>query len=252
MNVESTSALVTGGASGLGEATAVALAAAGAYVVIVDRDPDRGHDVATRVGGCFAAADVADADQVGAAVALAAQRSPLRTLVNCAGISRPARTVSRSGKPQDFADFKRVIDVNLLGTFNCLRLAAAAMTQADADPDGQRGVIINTASAAAFEGQVGQAAYSASKGGVVAMTLPIARDLAIFGIRVNTIAPGLFDTPIFEGGQHIKDQLLAHQQFPARAGAPAEFADMVLSVVANDFLNGSVIRLDGAARLPAQ
>ncbi|MGV0739753.1 SDR family NAD(P)-dependent oxidoreductase [Mycobacterium syngnathidarum] len=252
MDIAGTSAVVTGGASGLGEATVSALADAGMHVVVIDHDSTRGVRVANEVRGTFVAADVADENAVGAAVAAAVDHGPLRVLVNCAGISRPARTVSRKGEPFNFETFRHVIDVNLLGTFNCLRLAAAAMVRAEADPTGQRGVIINTASSAAFEGSVGQSAYSASKGGVVSMTLPIARDLAIFGIRVNTIAPGLFDTPIFTGGEHIKAQLLDCQVFPTRAGAPSEFAQLVMSSIANDYLNGSVIRLDGGARLPVR
>jgi NAD(P)-dependent dehydrogenase (short-subunit alcohol dehydrogenase family) len=252
MEIHGASALVTGGASGLGEATATALAAAGSHVVIVDQNSARAAAVAGRIGGSFTTADVAEENQIQAAVALAVERGPLRVLVNCAGISRPARTVSRAGKPFDYGVFKRVIDVNLLGTFNCLRLAAAVMVDNEPDASGQRGLVVNTASSAAFEGQVGQSAYSASKGGIVAMTLPIARDLAIFGIRVNTISPGLFDTPIFEGGEEIKAKLLAEQLFPTRAGHPDEFAQLVLAAVANDYLNGSVIRLDGGARLPVQ
>lgn len=252
MKMGDSSAIVTGGSSGLGEGTVEALAAAGAHVIVLDVNRDLGEAVASRVSGTFVRADVTCEEDVEAAIAAAESVGPLRVLVNCAGISKPMRTVSRSHRAYDYADFKRVIDINLLGTFNCLRLGAASMSRNDPLDDGQRGVIVNTASSAAFEGQVGQAAYSASKAGIVGMTLPIARDLAIFGIRINTIAPGLFHTPIFDGGEEILEKLLENQVFPSRAGLAREFAQLVMSTVENDFLNGSTIRLDGAARLPTQ
>ena len=201
MEISGAAALVTGGASGLGEATARLLAERGARVAILDLDEQRGRKVADEVGGIFARADVRDTAQVIAAVDAAGTLGPLRVLVNCAGLSIPARTIGRDGEyasAHDLDAFTFLIGVNLIGTFNCARLAATAMSRLEPDADGQRGAILNTASVAAFDGQIGQAAYSASKGGIVGMTLPLARDLAVVGIRVNTIAPGLIDTPIYD------------------------------------------------------
>jgi NAD(P)-dependent dehydrogenase (short-subunit alcohol dehydrogenase family) len=208
--------------------------------------------VAAEVGGRAAVADVADPGQVGAAVALAGELGELRGLVNCAGISRAARTVNRDGEPFDLARFEFVLRVNLVGTFNCLRLAAAAMARLPELPGGERGAIVNTASSAAFEGQVGQAAYAASKAGVAGMTLPIARDLAGVGVRVNTIAPGMFDTPIFgdpEQAAAFRRKLEPNLIFPKRMGDVAEYAALAEHMLTNSYLNGEVVRLDGAARL---
>ncbi len=246
MRIEGCSALVTGGASGLGAATAQALRARGAEVVIADL-PQAADRVDT-ASFHFAATDVRDCEQVAAAVALAAGRAPLRVLVNCAGIGPPGR-VLRKGVPMALEQFAGVIEVNLIGTFNVIRLAAAAM--ADNEPvDEGRGVIINTASIAAYEGQIGQAAYSASKGGIVGMTLPIARDLANLGIRVVTIAPGLFDTPLMGSlPPEARESLGASVPNPARLGRPDEYAALAIHVVENEMLNGEVIRLDGALRM---
>jgi NAD(P)-dependent dehydrogenase (short-subunit alcohol dehydrogenase family) len=239
-------ALVSGGASGLGLATAEALRDRGAEVVVLDLEA-AGERV-RRAGFRFAAADVRDPGAVAAAVQTAMGIGPLRVAVNCAGIG-PAGRVVRRGEPMALEDFATTIEINLVGTFNVIRLAAAAM--ASTEPvDGGRGVIVNTASIAAFDGQIGQAAYAASKGGIVGMTLPIARDLAGAAIRCVTIAPGLFDTPLLAGlPQPARDSLGASVPYPARLGAPAEYADLVVHVVENEMLNGEVIRLDGALRM---
>jgi NAD(P)-dependent dehydrogenase (short-subunit alcohol dehydrogenase family) len=241
---------VTGGASGLGRATAEALLAGGARVVLADLPSSAGPEVAAGMGECarFVPTDVTDADSVEAAVAAAGQLGTLRVAVNCAGVGTPGRVVGRQG-PMPLAQFESVVRVNLVGTFNVIRLAAAAM--AGSEPVGEeRGVIVNTASVAAFDGQVGQAAYSASKGGVVGMTLPIARELASSKIRVMTIAPGLFDTPMLAGlPQEARDSLGAQVPHPARLGDPSEYGALVRHIVANPMLNGEVIRLDGAIRM---
>ena len=253
MELSSTSAIVTGGASGLGEATAQSLAKAGVTVVILDRDQERGSAVADSLGGAYVEADVTDEEQVGRAVEAAVELAPLRTLVNCAGIGRAARTLDRDDEPMAMKIFERVIRVNLLGSFNCARLAAAAMAKLPADDDGQRGVIVHTASVAAYEGQIGQVPYSASKGGIVGMTLPMARDLARLGIRVNTIAPGLFDTPIYGSGEaadEFKEKLAVSAVFPRRLGTSEEFASLAMQLITNTFMNGETVRLDGAIRLP--
>ena len=254
MDITGSSALVTGGASGIGEACARRLAAQGARVVVCDLNEDKGSAVANELGGSFAKADVADEEQVQAAVDAALAMGPLRVLVNGAGIGHAMRTVDREGKPFDLKAFEFVVRVNLVGSFNCLRLAAAAMAKSEpADDQGSRGVIVNMASVAAFDGQIGQAAYSASKGGVVGMTLPIARDLSAIGVRVNTIAPGLVDTPIYgegEGPEQFKARLGQSVLFPKRLGAASEIASMVAELVANDYMNGEVIRVDGGVRLP--
>jgi NAD(P)-dependent dehydrogenase (short-subunit alcohol dehydrogenase family) len=253
MNISAASAIVTGAASGLGEATARVLAGEGAKVVIVDRDLSRGARVASAIGGMHVAADVTDEEQVTAAVETACALGPLRALINCAGIARAARTLAKDNIPHSLKSFELVVRVNLLGSFNCARIAAAAMAQQPPDEDGQRGVIINTASVAAFDGQIGQVSYSSSKGGIVGMTLPMARDLASAGIRVNTIAPGLIDTPIYgegEAADQFKAKLTESAVFPRRLGRPEEFAALVLALVTNNFMNGEVVRFDGAVRLP--
>ncbi len=246
MRLQGSSALVTGGASGLGAATAQALRDGGAQVVIADLPSSQDRVNLDRFA--FAATDVRDPEQVAAAVELAAGRAPLRVLVNCAGIGPPGR-VLRKGQPMALEQFAGVIEVNLIGTFNAIRLAAAEMATNDALDEG-RGVIVNTASIAAYEGQIGQAAYSASKGGIVGMTLPIARDLASAGIRVVTIAPGLFDTPLMGSlPPEARASLGASVPHPARLGEPTEYAGLVLHIVSNQMLNGEVIRLDGALRM---
>ena len=248
---ETTIAAVTGGASGLGAATAKALAARGAKVAILDMNKDLGTALAADLGGHFSAVDITDPAQVGAALKnIQDHYGALHILVNCAGISTPAKTVSK-GVPHDLALFAKVIGVNLLGSFNCASQAAAVMVSADPlNEDGERGVIINTASVAAYEGQVGQVAYAASKGGIVGMTLPMARDLAPNGVRVCSIAPGLFLTPMLEGlPEDVQTSLGQQVPFPARLGAPAEYAKLVCQIVENTMLNGEVIRLDGAIRM---
>jgi NAD(P)-dependent dehydrogenase (short-subunit alcohol dehydrogenase family) len=253
MDVNGTAAIVSGGASGLGEATARALAAAGARVVIADLNEDGGKRVASEVGGLFALADVTDEASVQAAVDTAAGTgAPLRVAVSCAGIALAARTVGRDGTPHDLATYQRVININLVGTFNLLRIAAAAMAKTDpADGDGQRGVIINTSSVAGMEGQVGQIAYSASKGGIIGMTVPAARDLSVLGVRVLTICPGIIDTPIYgfnPDPEAFKAALAAPVVFPKRIGRADEFGHLVLSLIGNDYMNADVIRLDGGIR----
>jgi len=251
MRIADTVALVTGGASGLGGATARAFAERGGRVVILDRPNSDGEAVAKALGGLFTPADVTSADGVGAAVARAVERfGTLHVAVNCAGVGTAMRTVTREG-PMPLELFRTVVEVNLVGTFNVIRLAAAQMAKNEPNDEGERGVVINTASVAAFDGQIGQAGYSASKGGVVAMTLPIARDLASLGIRVVTIAPGTFDTPMLGMMPEPQRQALARQiPFPSRLGRPSEFAALAAHVVENVVLNGETIRLDGALRMP--
>jgi NAD(P)-dependent dehydrogenase (short-subunit alcohol dehydrogenase family) len=253
MQIEGAGALVTGGASGLGEATARLLAARGATVTIVDRNADLGKRLASELGGGarFAEADVADSEQVQAAVDHASDGVPLRFAINCAGIGWAQRTIDRNNKPADLEPFEFVLRVNLIGTFNVIRLAAARIAHAEPLADGERGAIVNTASAAAFDGQIGQASYSASKGGIVGMTLPIARDLGAAGIRVCTIAPGTFDTPLMGmATDDTKAGLAASVPFPKRMGDPAEFAALAVHICENSYLNGEVIRIDGAVRMP--
>jgi NAD(P)-dependent dehydrogenase (short-subunit alcohol dehydrogenase family) len=253
MRIDGSCALVTGGGSGLGEATARELARRGARVAILDLERSPGAGVAQELGSSalFAAGDVTSEEQVRAAVERAVSAfGELRILVACAGIGSAARTVEKDGKPFDLALFRRTIEVNLVGTFNAIRLAASRMISNEANPDGERGVIVNTASVAAFEGQIGQAAYSASKGGVVGMTLPIARDLARHGIRVCTIAPGLFDTPLLGGlPEEARRSLGAQVPFPPRLGRPAEYALLACQIVENPMLNAETIRLDGGIRM---
>jgi NAD(P)-dependent dehydrogenase (short-subunit alcohol dehydrogenase family) len=249
MEITDSAALVTGGASGLGRATAERLVQSGARVVIADLSASDGKSVAERLGATFVPTDVTDEQQVQAAVDAASELGTLRINVNCAGIGNAMRTVGRQG-PFPLEEFAKVVQVNLVGTFNSIRLAAARMAEADAVGE-ERGVIVNTASIAAYEGQIGQAAYSASKGGVVGLTLPVARDLAPLRIRVVTIAPGLFETPLLGSLPHEAREALGEQvPHPARLGQPSEYADLALHVVHNPMLNGEVIRLDGAIRMP--
>jgi len=256
MQIEGIGAFVTGGASGLGAATARLLAARGAKVAIFDLPRSKGADLAKEIGkgALFVEGDVTSEEQVAAALDRAvASFGELRGLVNCAGIGSASRTVGKDGKPFDLAIFTRTIQVNLIGTFNVIRLAAARMIGNAPNADGERGAIVNTASVAAFEGQIGQAAYSASKGGVVGMTLPIARDLARHGIRCCTIAPGLFETPLLMGlPQQARDALAASIPFPPRLGRPPEYAALVCQILENPALNGETIRLDGALRMAPQ
>lgn len=250
MNVKGQAAIVTGGASGLGGATASALAAAGAKVAIFDLQDELGEKKAKEIGGLYVKTNVADAANTEASVKTVVEKlGAPRVAVNCAGIGRAARTISKNG-PHDLGMFAQVIQVNLIGTFNVIRLASWAMSQAEPMDGGERGVIINTASIAAYEGQIGQAAYAASKGGVVSMTLPMARELSRFGIRVNTIAPGVFWTPMVDGmPEAVQQSLAASIPFPSRLGKPEDFASLVGFILGNTYLNGETIRLDGATRL---
>jgi NAD(P)-dependent dehydrogenase (short-subunit alcohol dehydrogenase family) len=250
MNLAGAAAIVTGGGSGLGRATAEGFAAKGARVAVLDRNAQAAEEVAKTIGGLAAPCDVADAASAEAAIAKAeAAHGPARVLINCAGVGAAKRVVGRDG-PQPLADFETVIRVNLVGAFNMIRLAAAAMARLAPLDGGERGVVVSTASVAAYEGQVGQAAYSASKGGVVAMTLPIARELAQFGIRVNAIAPGLFLTPMLLGlPQEAQDSLGRSVPYPARLGDPREYAALAAHIVENAYLNGETIRIDGALRM---
>jgi 3-hydroxyacyl-CoA dehydrogenase / 3-hydroxy-2-methylbutyryl-CoA dehydrogenase len=247
LQLEGIGALVAGGASGLGEATARALAARGARVTIADLNEERGEALAAELGASFAKADVTEEGQVKAAVEAAGE---LRLAVSCAGIGWAERTVGRDG-PAALQPFETVVRVNLIGTFNVLRLAAAAMTANEPDEGGERGAVVMTASIAAFDGQIGQTAYSASKGGVVGLTLPAARDLARIGIRVCTIAPGTFDTPLLAAlPQENREALGAAIPHPSRLGDPKEFAALAVHIAENPMLNGETIRLDGALRMP--
>jgi NAD(P)-dependent dehydrogenase (short-subunit alcohol dehydrogenase family) len=254
MDIDGASAIVTGGASGLGEATARLLAERGARVVVLDLNEQAGKTLAQDIGGDFVKADVADEAQVGEAVVAASALGPLRVLVNCAGIGRAARIIGRDLAPIPLEVFEMVVRINLVGSYNCARLAASAMAKTDPLADGtSRGAILHTASAAAFEGQIGQTPYATSKGGVVGMTLPMARDLARHGIRVNTIAPGLIDTPIYGSGEQaeaFKAQLAQSVVYPNRLGRPEEFASMAVEIITNDYMNGETVRLDGGIRMP--
>ena len=255
MEIEGTSAVVTGGASGLGEATVRALAGRGAAVVVLDMADERGEALAKEVGGVFAHADVTDTAAVVAALDAASELGPLRVCVNCAGIGWATRTIGRDGTYESAHDldvYRKVIEVNLVGTFNVCRLAATAMGRTAALADGERGAIVNVASLAAFDGQIGQAAYSSSKGGVVGLTLPLARDLAVVGVRVNTIAPGLIDTPIYGYGgnaEELKAKLKRDVLFPDRLGRADEFARLAVELATNSYMNAEVVRIDGGARL---
>ena len=256
MDINGISAIVTGGGSGLGEATARLLADRGARVVVVDMQDEKGEAVAKDIGGVFAHANVADTDEVIAAVEAAKELGPLRALVNAAGIGWATRTIGRDGQyasAHDLDVFKKVIEVNLIGSFNCIRLAATAMSTNPELADGEKGAIVNVASVAAFDGQIGQASYSASKGGVVGMTLPIARDLSSAGIRVNCIAPGLIDTPIYgtgEASEAFKANLAKNVLFPKRLGTSDEFASLAVELLSNSYMNAETIRVDGGIRMP--
>jgi len=249
MDIKGKVFIVTGGASGLGEGTARMLAEAGATVVVADLQEEQGAAVAAEIGGRFVRCDVSQEADAQRVVAEAVGAGKLFGLVNCAGIGPAARTVGKQGA-HALTLFSRVITVNLIGSFNMIRLAAEAMSKNEPEPTGERGVLISTASVAAYDGQIGQAAYSASKGGIVGMTLPIARDLAKIGIRNMTIAPGIFGTPmLFTMPDEVQQALAASVPFPSRLGTPADFAKLVQHIITNDMLNGEVIRLDGAIRL---
>ncbi len=252
MQIAQQAALVTGGASGLGAATARWLAARGAKVAVLDRNGDGAAALAREIGGVGVACDIMSTESVLAALEAArAAHGPARLLLNVAGIGTAKRIVGRDGSPAPLEDFERVVRVNLIGTYNVTRLAVAEMLKLEPLEDGERGVVVNTASVAAFDGQVGQEAYAASKAGVAGMTLPLARDLAQFGVRVCTIAPGLFLTPLMaELPQAVQESLAASIPFPKRLGKPEEFARLAAAIIENPALNGEVIRLDGALRLP--
>ena len=250
MDLNGAVAVVTGGASGLGAATARALAAEGAKVAILDVNDDLGGAIAGELGGSFAHCDVTSEDDVMAGVDAAARLGEIRVVVNCAGIGPPCRTLARDGTPHSLALFRKVIDINLVGTFNTIRVAASAMMGNEPDENNDRGAIINTASVAAYDGQIGQAAYSASKGGIVGMTLPIARDLSVLGIRVSTIAPGIIDTPLLAGlPEPAKESLGRQVLHPKRLGRPDEYAELVMFLVTHEYMNGESIRMDGGIRM---
>lgn len=250
MQINQTAAIITGGASGLGEATARAFRKAGANVVIFDRDAVRGAAVADEIGAGFAEVDVTDEASVSAGITLAVEHmGMINACVNCAGIATVEKTVGRDG-PHALDSFQRTVDINLVGTFNVLRLASAQMAGNEPNEDGERGVIVNTASVAAFDGQMGQVAYAASKAGIAGMSLPVSRDLARSGIRIMAIAPGIFLTPMLESlGQEVIDGLAVDVTFPKRLGKPAEFASLAQFIIENGYLNGEVIRIDGALRM---
>jgi NAD(P)-dependent dehydrogenase (short-subunit alcohol dehydrogenase family) len=256
MDITGTSAIVTGGASGIGEACARALAAKGATVVIADLNAEKGEALAQELGGAFARVDVTNTDDLKAAVEQADALAPLRVLINSAGIGWAQRTIGRDGSfdsAHDLDAYKKVIAINLIGTFDAIRLAATAMSRHEPTETGERGAIVNMASVAAFDGQIGQASYSSSKGGVVGMTLPVARDLAASGIRVNTVAPGLIDTPIYgegEASEQFKANLGKNVLFPNRLGQPDELASMAVELVTNSYMNAEVVRVDGGIRMP--
>jgi NAD(P)-dependent dehydrogenase (short-subunit alcohol dehydrogenase family) len=256
MDINGASAIVTGGASGIGAATARLLAAKGAKVVIADLQADKGEALAKEIGGAFCKVDVTKTEDIMNAIEMAKDMGPLRVLVNSAGIGWAQRTVGKDGSYDSAANldaYKKVIAINLVGTFDCIRLAATAMSVTEPLNDGERGAIVNIASVAAFDGQIGQAAYSSSKGGVVGMTLPIARDLAAVGVRVNTVAPGLINTPIYgegEGSEQFKEKLQTGVLFPNRLGCGTELASMVVECVTNSYMNAETIRVDGGIRMP--
>ena len=254
IDLNGSSSLVTGGASGIGEASARQLASAGSRVVIADLNEERGQAVASELGGLFVRCDVTSVEDADTAVSAASEMGPLRALVNSAGLGHPGRTINRDNEPMELKHFEFVIRVNLIGSFNVLSRAAGAMAKTEPlDDDGQRGAVVNMASVAAFDGQIGQAAYSASKGGIVGMTLPVARDLSAVGVRVNTIAPGLIDTPIYGEGEQ-SDAFKAHLGqsvlYPRRLGSGEELAFMVMELLTNPYMNAEVIRVDGGIRMP--
>ena len=255
MELNGSSAVVTGGASGIGAAAARQLAAKGAKVVVADLQEDAGNAVADEIGGAFCKVDVTNTEDIINAIEMATSMGPLKALVNSAGIGWAQRTVGKDGSYDSAANleaFQRVININLIGTFDCIRLGATAMSRNEPDEFGERGAIVNLASVAAFDGQIGQASYSASKGGVVGMTLPIARDLAAVGVRVNTVAPGLIDTPIYgegEASEQFKANLQRGVLFPQRLGFPDELASMVVECITNSYMNAETIRVDGGIRM---
>ena len=256
MDISGASALVTGGASGIGAAVVRALASRDAHVVVADLQEDKGRALADEVGGAFVKVDVTHTGDIVAAVEKAESLGTMRVLVNSAGIAAAQRTVGRDGtfeSAADLAAFTKVVAVNLVGTFDCIRLAGTAMSRTEPLEGGERGAIVNVASVAAFDGQIGQAAYSASKGGIVGLTLPVARDLAAIGVRVNTVAPGLVDTPIYGEGEEseaFKANLERGVLFPRRLGRPEELASMVLECLTNSYMNGETVRVDGGIRMP--
>jgi len=256
MDISGASAIVTGGASGIGAATARLLAGRGAKVVIADLQEDKGKELAAEIGGAFCKVDVTKTDDIVEAVEMAKSMGPIRVLVNSAGIGWAQRTVGKDGTLESAANldaFRKVIGINLIGTFDCIRVVGTAISTTEPMDDGERGAIVNIASVAAFDGQIGQASYSASKGGVVGMTLPIARDLSAVGIRVNTVAPGLIDTPIYgegEASEAFKENLQKGVLFPKRLGYQAELASMVVECVTNSYMNAETIRVDGGIRMP--
>ena len=253
MKLDQTVAVITGGASGLGEATVRNFVEGGARVAIFDMNTEKGEQVASELGDAaiFCAVNVTDENSISSGVAATMEKfGKINANVNCAGIGVAMKTMGKEG-PHTLDLFKKVIDINLVGTFNTFRLCVEQMAKNEPNSEGERGVIVNTASVAAFDGQKGQVAYSASKGGIVGMTLPVARDLAFYGIRICTIAPGLFYTPLFEGlGQEVVDSLSAQVTFPKRLGAPAEYGQLARNIVESPYLNGETIRIDGAIRLP--
>ncbi len=256
MEITGSSAIGTGGASGIGEACARALAAKGATVVIADLNAEKGESLAKEIGGVFVSVDVTNTDDLKRAVEQAEDLAPLRVLINSAGIGWAQRTVGRDGSfdsAHDLDAYKKVIAINLVGTFDAIRLAATAMSRHEPTASGERGAIVNMASVAAFDGQIGQASYSSSKGGVVGLTLPVARDLAASGIRVNTVAPGLIDTPIYgegEASEQFKANLGKNVLFPNRLGQPEQLASMAVELVTNSYMNAEVVRVDGGIRMP--
>ena len=256
MDISGASAIVTGGASGIGAASARLLAKRGAKVVVADLQEDKGQELAKEIGGAFCKVDVTKTEDIINAVEMAKSMGPLRVLVNSAGIGWAQRTVGKDGSYDSAANldvFKKVIAINLIGSFDCIRLAATAMSVTEPLAHGERGAIVNIASVAAFDGQIGQASYSASKGGIVGMTLPIARDLAAIGVRVNTVAPGLIDTPIYGDGDNseaFKANLQKGVLFPQRLGGPEELASMVIECITNSYMNAECIRVDGGIRMP--
>ncbi len=252
MNISGSAAIVTGGASGLGAATAKALVERGANVTLIDLNDAAGEAMASKLGGAtqYVHADVTDPDAIFEALSLASSEMPLRIAVNCAGIAIGARTIGRDGDPADIDEFATIVKINLIGTYNVSSQAASVMSKNEPLEHGERGVIINTASVAAFEGQIGQTAYSASKGGVVGLTLPMARDLSTVGIRVNTIAPGIIDTPLLAGlNDAMRAALSENVPFPKRLGTPDDYASLAIELISNGYMNGETVRMDGALRM---